>query len=417
MTYFIPTYNREYLSLESTVSQSHGFDVNSSPLSADAATPVARKSRRHGSWLLLAAGTLTLVVGCRAPGMKLDMHANRHETPEQVGDLSLTLHSVTPQLVGTLASKPPTAVDLTGLIPEKVQPYRIGPQDVLLVTVWDHPEISLPMGPNRSDTSYGNLVDEDGTMFFPYVGRIKVSGLTTAEVRQALTAQLEKSLRNPQVDVKVLVYRSQKVYVGGEVRNPAVYTVTDVPFTLAEAVNRAGGFLPTADDSHMVLTRGSQSWKLNFQALMAMGNQLGQIILKDGDTLQIPSTTEDPVYVMGELVRPGNIPLTHGRLSLAKALSEAGGIQPLSSDATSIYVIRAGNTASGVDVYHLDGRNPASMVLADKFALNPRDIVYVDAGSLVRFSRVMSMILPTITAVTSAAQTTADVRYLKNVSK
>jgi polysaccharide export outer membrane protein len=120
---------------------------------------------------------------------------------------------------------------------------------------------------------------------------------------------------------------------------------------------------------------------------------------------------------MGELVRPGNIPLTHGRLSLAKALSEAGGIQPLSSDATSIYVIRAGNTASGVDVYHLDGRNPASMVLADKFALNPRDIVYVDAGSLVRFSRVMSMILPTITAVTSAAQTTADVRYLKNVSK
>jgi polysaccharide export outer membrane protein len=300
---------------------------------------------------------------------------------------------------------------LDGLVSTKPQPYRIGPQDVLLATVWDHPEISLPMGPNRSDSSYGNLVDEGGYIFFPYVGKLKVSGLTTGEVRDALTAQLAKSLRNPQVDVKVLVYRSQKVYVGGEVRNPAVYPVTDVPFTLAEAVNRAGGFLPTADDSRLVLTRGSQSWRLNFHKVLASSGRLGQILLQDGDTLQVPNSSEEPVYLMGELVRPGNVPLTRGNLSLAKAISEAGGIQVASADATSIYVIRAGGAANAVDVFHLDARNPASMVLADKFALNPRDIVYVDAGTLVRFSRVMNLLLPTIAATTNSALAAAEVRY------
>ncbi|WP_306601904.1 polysaccharide biosynthesis/export family protein [Geothrix sp. 21YS21S-2] len=356
---------------------------------------------------------LTLLAGCQAPGMKLTSRPNSHERPEDVGGLAVTLHPVSPELVNRQAARPAVPVDLSALVSDRAQVYHVGSQDVLLVTVWDHPEISLPMGPNRTDTSYGNLVDEEGYIFFPYVGKLKVQGMTISQVRDALTTQLAKSLRNPQVDVKVLVYRSQKVYVGGEVRNPAIYPVTDVPFTLAEAINRAGGLLPAADDSRMVLTRGSKSWMLNFQALMAMGNASGQILLQDGDSLQIPNASEEPVYLMGELMRPGNIPLVHGKLSLAKAISEVGGIQVSSADATSIYVIRSAGAANKVDVFHLDARNPASMILADKFALNPRDIVYVDAGTLVRFSRVMNLLMPTINAVTAGASTGAQVYYFK----
>jgi polysaccharide export outer membrane protein len=359
----------------------------------------------------LAMVSLAALVACQAPGQKLTTRPDRNESPTEVGGLMVTLHPVTPQLLSAKPARGLEPVDLSGLVSMKVPTYRVGAQDVLLATVWDHPEISLPMGPNRSDASYGNLVDEGGYIFFPYVGRIKVAGMTTGEVREALTNQLAKSLRNPQVDVKVLVYRSQKIYVGGEVRNPAVYTVTDVPFTLAEAVNRAGGFLPTADDSRLLLTRGNQTWKLDLPQVMAASGRLGQILLQDGDTLQVPNISEEPVYMMGELVRPGNVPLIHGNLSLAKALSDVGGIQVATADATSIYVIRAGSGANSVDVFHLDGRNPASMVLADKFALNPRDIVYVDAGTLVRFSRVMALLLPTIEATSNTALGAAEVRY------
>ncbi|BDU71784.1 polysaccharide biosynthesis/export family protein [Mesoterricola silvestris] len=368
---------------------------------------------RARSGLTLGLLALTLAVGCKAPGMKLSSRPNSHERPEDVGGLSVTLHPLSPDLVNRQATRPPTPVDISALVADRAQPYRLGSQDVLLVTVWDHPEISLPMGPNRTDTSYGNLVDEEGNIFFPYVGKLKVAGMTVSQVRDSLTTQLAKSLRNPQVDVKVLVYRSQKVYVGGEVRNPAVYPVTDVPFTLAEAINRAGGLNPAADDSRMVLTRGSKSWTLNFQSILAMGTASGQILLQDGDSLQIPNASEEPVYLMGELMRPGNIPLVHGKLTLAKAISEVGGVQVTSADATSIYVIRSAGASNKVDVFHLDARNPASMILADKFALNPRDIVYVDAGTLVRFSRVMNLLLPTINAITAGTATGAQVYYFK----
>jgi polysaccharide export outer membrane protein len=343
--------------------------------------------------------------------MKLDVKPGTHATTTQVNGLNVTLHPLDPQLVrarNALASDPSA---LNDLMVDKIPPYRIGPQDILLVTVWDHPEITLPLGQYRTDTSTGMVVDEGGFLYFPYIGKIAVAGLTISQVRDALTGQLARSLQRPQVDVKVVAYRSQKVYVGGEVKVPAVYNVTDVPFTLSEAVNRAGGFLPTADDSRIILTRGDRSWRLDFQALMTAGNRIGQIFLKDGDSLHVPNSLEEPVYMLGELMKPGTLPMIHGNLSLAKALSDAGGIQGMSADARSIYVIRQGGSARDIDVYHLDARNPTAMVLADHFPLNPRDIVYVDAGTLVRFSRVMNMLVPSIDAVTSSALTAAEARY------
>ena len=361
----------------------------------------------------LILAPLVVLLGCQAPGMKMTSRPNGRETATDVGGLQVTLHALTPQLVAAKAARPPFPGDPDGLLVKAFKPYRIGPQDVLLATVWDHPEISLPMGQYRTDSTSGNTVDEDGCIFFPFVGRLKVAAMTASEAREALTAQLAKVLRNPQVDVKIVAYRSQKIYVGGEVRNPAVYPVTDVPFTLAEAVNRAGGFLASADDSRMLLTRGNRSWTLNFHGLLAAGNQIGQIVLQDGDALQIPNSAEEPVYLMGELVRPGNVAMTHGQLSLARAISEAGGMQMASADATSIYVLRQGGSPGAVEVFHLDARNPAAMVLADQFPLNARDIVYVDSGTLVRFNRVMNLLLPTFNATTNAGLTAAQVYYFR----
>lgn len=356
------------------------------------------RSRTLAIGAILAA-TL-LLSACTAPGMKLNYSPSRHET-KRIEGLNVTLRPLTPEVVRAQRVKEPEP--LTALLTDKIAPYRVGPQDVIIVTVWDHPEITLPLGQYRTDSASGSIVDDDGTLFFPYIGKVTVSGLTVPEIREKLTVQLARVLQKPQVDVKVLAYRSQKVYVAGEVRNPAVYNVNDVPLTLSEAIARAGGFLPTADDSRLVLTRGDRSWKLNFQGLMASGNRLGKIVLKDGDTLYVPSAKDEPVYMLGEVVKPGTMPLVHGNLSLAQALSEAGGIQGMSADARSIYVIRQASAQDSVDVFHLDARNPTAMVLADRFILGPRDIVYVDAGTLVRFNRVMSMLLPTVSTISGAA--------------
>jgi len=364
---------------------------------------------RRGFWCAL--GSLLILNACTAPGMKLDMKPSRHETTTQMDGLNITLRPLSTEALKPLPARVMDPVGAELLLSDKATPYRIGPQDVLLVTVWDHPEITLPLGQFRQDNASGIVVDEGGQIYFPHVGAFKVAGMTTSQVRDTLTSRLSKILQNPQIDVKVIAFRSQKIYVGGEVKNPAVHNVTDVPFTLAEAVNRAGGFLPTADDSRLLLTRGDQVWRLNFQALLTSGNRIGQILLRDGDSLHVPNNLENPVYVLGELTRPGTQPLIHGNLSLARALSEAGGIQGTSADARSIYVIRQAGATNAVDVYHLDARNPTAMVLADRFQLNARDIVYVDAGTLVRFSRVMGLLLPTVSAVTSSAATAGEAYY------
>ncbi len=362
---------------------------------------------------LPAACALLAMGACASPGMKLDLRPGKQDATTQVEGLNVKLHSLGSE---ALKNVPPPALDLRTLEPllaENPPPYRIGPQDALLVTVWDHPEITLPLGQFRQDSSSGIVVDEGGQIYFPHVGAFKVAGMTTSQLREALTARLAKVLQNPQIDVKVIAYRSQKIYIGGEVKTPAVYNVTDVPFTLAEAVNRAGGFLPTADDSRILLTRGEKAWRLNFPALLASGNRIGQILLKDGDSLQVPNSLEAPVYLLGEVVKPGTQPLVHGRLSLARALSEAGGIQGATADARSIYVIRQGGAPNEVDVYHLDARNPTTMLLADRFPLGPQDIVYVDAGTLVRYNRVMSLLLPTISTVVSGAEAFYLVKSVK----
>jgi len=374
-------------------------------------TPQAGPSRAGWSQFGLALGALLTLSACTAPGMKLNVKPGRQESTTQMDGLNVTLRPLNQE---TLAKQRPMEVDPTAtelLMTEKAPAYRIGPQDALLVTVWDHPEITLPLGQFRQDTASGIIVDETGQIFFPHVGSLKVEGMSTTQVRDALTTRLSRVLQNPQIDVKVIAFRSQKVYVGGEVKAPAVYNVTDVPFTLSEAINRAGGFLPSADDSRLILTRGKKAWSLNFQALLTSGNRIGQILLKDGDSLQIPNHLEYPVYMLGELSKPGSMPMLHGNLSLAQALTQAGGILGGSADARSIYVIRQANATNAVDVFHLDARNPTAMVLADRFPLNARDIVYVDAGTLVRFSRVMGLLLPTVTAVTQTASAMAQTHY------
>jgi len=364
-----------------------------------------------GRFLSLLLGSMILLSACKAPGMKFNARSLDRPFTLQVNGEQVTLHPLDSQAVksyGTPARVSEAA--LKDLLVTRSQPYTVGPLDILLVTVWDHPELTMPLGQYRTDAATGMVIDEDGYLFYPYIGRVKLGGLSLVKVRETLAEKLEKVLQKPQVDVKVLNYRSQKVFIGGEVKNPAVYTITDVPFSLAEAINRAGGFLPTADQSSVVLSRGNQNWTLNFMELLTQGNRIGQLILRDGDSLHICHRDESPIYLLGEVRNPRSVATYNGRLSLAQALSEAGGINTTSSDARSIYVFRRGVQENTVDVFHLDAYNPAAMVLADRFELQRRDVVYVDAGTLVRWNRVISLVLPTSSIVTAIPSAAADSR-------
>lgn len=369
---------------------------------------------RRALQVFCALGLSLACIGCRAPGMKMNMKASESETRTQINGVDIRLQPINARTIALQArhsADQTEASELTELLDTaNAASYKIGPQDVLLVAIWDHPELTLPLGQYRTDHSTGTVVEDDGHIYYPHVGRIPVAGLTLPEIREKLTSALSKTIRNPQLDVRIMTFRSQKVYVGGEVRNPAVYPVTDVPFTLAEAIHRAGGFTAAADMSAVQLTRGKRQWTLSFQDLVSKGNLIDRIRLQNGDSIHVQHRDVAPVYMMGEIAMPRSLPMHNGRISLSQAISDAGGIRNETADARSIYVMRRGEGDNSVDVFHLDARNPTSMVIADRFQLRPRDLVYVDAGSLVRWSRVMALLMPTIDSVLGTTLTANDVK-------
>ncbi|WP_260436294.1 polysaccharide biosynthesis/export family protein [Burkholderia sp. Bp9143] len=286
----------------------------------------------------------------------------------------------------------------------KPEPYTLGVGDVLQITVWDHPELAVAQGAQTSTTSrpydpvQGFVIDDNGNVQVPYAGSVHVAGMRIDQTQRTVQAALQRVFVKPQVTVRVSSFRAKQVYVDGEVHTPGIVPVNDVPMTLNEAINRAGGFSPTADQSRVVVVRNGKSYRLDLTRMLDHNINPSRILLRNGDLLRIVSREDNGAFVMGEVNKPITaLPLKNGRLTLSDALSQAGSVNSASADAAQLYVIRGASEAKP-QVFHLNAHSPVSMVLANQFELQPKDVVYVDGNALVRFSRVLSLLLPAINA-------------------
>ncbi|MEF8698564.1 MAG: polysaccharide biosynthesis/export family protein [Candidatus Accumulibacter sp. UW26] len=382
-------------------------------------------ARPTGLRQLLACLAASLLAGCTIiPGNQ--SYSNREESdvrlPVQQGDqlvpANVKIKSITAELIIDMfkSARPPTgdgtssaraagkdSPRYSGDNPRTVPEYRLGPGDIISIIVWDHPELTIPAGSFRTAEQAGTVVTEDGTIFFPYVGVIKVQGKTTSEVREILAAKLAKYIERVQLDVRMVSFRSQQVYVVGEVTRPGIQQVTDVPMTVLDAVNRAGGFTAEADFSRVLLTRRGTTYLVDIQAMYDYGATDQNVLLEQGDIVNVADRSYNKVFVLGEITKPGSLVMNRKRSTLAEALSDAGYIYQNTADPRWIYVMR-GNTDTP-ELFHLDSRLPDAMLLADRFPLRPRDIIYVDAAPIVRWQRVIANILPTATMLDLTSRT------------
>jgi polysaccharide biosynthesis/export protein len=280
--------------------------------------------------------------------------------------------------------------------------YRIGPHDRLLITVWDHPELNDPGGEKILPELAGKVVDDDGQLYYPYVGSMQVAGKTVSEVRSLLTRELSNYFKRVKLDVRVLSFQSHRAAVVGEVKMPGIQPLTETPLTVAEAISRAGGVTQDADMSNVSLARDGKLYKINVLALYEQGNTTQNLLLKAGDVLNIPDSKDNKVFVMGEVGRQQALPINKGKMSLAQALAEAYGVDFNMSRPEEIYVIRSGDM--NPEIFQLNAESPDALILADQFALEPHDTVFVGTAGVTQWSRVLNQILPSsFTAIMSQA--------------
>ncbi|MCZ8395285.1 polysaccharide biosynthesis/export family protein [Achromobacter ruhlandii] len=367
----------------------------------------------------IAAIALVSSLGACAlsPGMTFDAkHLVDPLDPNSVAQIK----EITPSLVLEDNRARQALLDNDGVsrLVDKAEPYRIGPGDILSIVAWDHPELVLPtqtyaIGTGVTELAFGDTasgipgytVSSSGYIQFPYTGLLKVAGLTELQARNLIVNSSGKYIQDPQITVRVLGYRSKRVYVEGEVKTPGTVAINDIPMTLLEAINRAGGVLPTGDRSSVYVIREGRKTRVNLPALIDRGQDLNQVMLKSGDIVRVTPRDESKVFVTGEVTTPASIVMRDGRLTLNEALGVAGGPNQLTADSSQVFVVRSTEQATPL-VFHLNAASPQAYAVAEKFELQPKDVVFVDTAALVRWNRFISNLFP-------SAQTVQTVHSIK----
>ena len=203
--------------------------------------------------------------------------------------------------------------------------YVVGPQDILTVTVFNEPQLS---GRFR--------VENDGQFNYPFLGRIQAGGTSVGEIAAVVKAKLADGyLRDPQVTVDVEQFRSQNVFVMGEVRSPGRYTLTGTA-TLVEVLAQAGSLAPTAGSEVLILHPRQASdnaptlpdggdaevQRIDLRDIQR-GKLTANVTIRDRDTIFVPKA--DRFYVTGNVRNPGAY-ILEPNMTVLQAISLAGGL-------------------------------------------------------------------------------------------
>jgi polysaccharide export outer membrane protein len=165
-------------------------------------------------------------------------------------------------------------------------------------------------------------------------------------------------------------------------------------------LTRSGGTNTDADIQRVRLTRDHKLYVLNADRMLDQGDTTQNVMLQDGDVINVPDRTDSRVFVMGEVKTPIQMPLLKGRLTIADALTNAGGILDTDANPRQIYVMRGmRDHPTTPDVYRLDMTQPDAIMLSSQFQLQPLDVVYISTAASATFNRVLQQVLPTLQAV------------------
>lgn len=350
--------------------------------------------------------------GCMfSPGQYLDTSEIGTEGSPESSRVELI--PITPKLIAQNAATYVSSSVPAELLAFKPQAYKIGANDVLYITVWDHPELTAPSGAQQQIDANGRLVRPDGSIFYPYIGKVDAAGKSIEELRAIIAQRLAQYVDSPQVDLSVLRFASQKASLSGALAKAGPMPITTTPVSVVEALGAAEVDPLNADLSGLTLTRDGHEYVLDMDALnAAKGSQLHNVYLKDGDQLYMPYNDRKKIYVMGEVLIPQAIKFKTKSMTLADVVGSVGGLNQTTANGNALYVIRGADNleTEPAKVYQLDAQSPVALAIATHFELKSQDIVYVGPAQVTRWNRLISQLVPSATIVGTGATAQHNLR-------
>jgi polysaccharide export outer membrane protein len=289
--------------------------------------------------------------------------------------------------------------------------------------------------PGNFVTIPNQAVDIHGNISIPYAGSIRALGRTQVEVQGAIVAALKNRAIEPQVVVSMVEQKTSMITILGEGRSARI-PATASPERLLDVIARAG-FSATVVGGATLGSAGSGSWVILERNGRRAIAPFGALIYESANNIY--AHPNDTIYLyfepqtflaFGAVGTQQQIPFGTWRLSLAEAISRAGGLVDVQADPASVFLYRGEARdvaeAMGIDVrpyegplipviYTINLRDPAGYFLASSFEMRNKDILYASNSFSVESTKFMSY-LNTINATIQAPMTTVTTAYgLRNI--
>ena len=262
--------------------------------------------------------------------------------------------------------------------------YILGPADSISLDLTDTDDL---------DGNY--LIDQDGMIDLPFIGKVKLDNLSLNEAQNILMQTIQSFYKNPDLQMNIEEFNSSKVHIVGAVRNQITINLDQKPIRLIEAAIKAN-FNPSAADKLFgtkgLLRRDNKVYKIDLTNSFKSTDEKENFYLKKDDVIFIDRNS-DSIHVFGEVTKPG-VYYPNLDYSLTELISTSG-LNQLTANVKKVYVIREKyQKFLEVDVFQLDMRNPVNLIAGKKFILKERDIVFIPPTEIVKWNRTISLLLP-----------------------
>lgn len=206
--------------------------------------------------------------------------------------------------------------------------YLLGAGDVLKITVYNNPDLSLE-----------TRITENGMINFPLIGEVQVGGVSHSAAEKKIAGLLESGgfVKKPQVNILVMQFQSKLVSVLGSVYKPGRFSL-DRATNLADLLALAGGATPDGSDLVTIVSKSGKT-EYDLHNIIGKGDGSQNVAISGGEIVYVHARD---VSVMGQVNRPGKYSIVGGVRTIADFLSVAGGINPNGSDTVTVSTLRDG---------------------------------------------------------------------------